>query len=197
MQHPVVSHTEWLTAAKALFAKELAMTHELDALRAERRRLPWAKVEKPYIFDSPAGKCPLVTSSARSQLAVYHFMLDAGLGSWVPGLLLHVDHDDAARHHFAQRTSLSPRSPSADREDRALPGRMGWTFPWVSSGDTDFGRDFRVSFTQEDRAAGRAIYNYGTVIRKSRTCSERASSSRTRMAPSSTATRPIIAAPNC
>jgi predicted dithiol-disulfide oxidoreductase (DUF899 family) len=28
------------------------MTHELDALRAERRRLPWVKIEKPYVFKS-------------------------------------------------------------------------------------------------------------------------------------------------
>lgn len=44
---------------------------------------------------------------------------------------------------------------------------MAWTFPWVSARDSDFNFDFRVSFTPEDRAAGRAIYNYGTVIEKS------------------------------
>ena len=35
------------------------MTHELDTLRAERRRLPWVKVEKRYVFDGPEGKCTL------------------------------------------------------------------------------------------------------------------------------------------
>lgn len=39
--------------------------------------------------------------------------------------------------------------------------RMGWTFTWVSSGGSDFNYDFGVSFTEEDRAAGRASYNYG------------------------------------
>ena len=37
MNHAIVSREEWLTAREALFAKERAMTHELDALRAERR----------------------------------------------------------------------------------------------------------------------------------------------------------------
>src|SRR5664279_5573932 len=45
--------------------------------------------------------------------------------------------------------------------------RMGWTFPWVSSHGSDFNFDFGVSFTPEDIADGRAIYNYGTVIRSS------------------------------
>ncbi len=48
MQNQIVSREEWLSARKALLAKEKAMTHELDALRAERRRLPWVKVEKSY-----------------------------------------------------------------------------------------------------------------------------------------------------
>lgn len=45
---------------------------------------------------------------------------------------------------------------------------MGWTFLWVSSDDRDFNYDFGVSFKPEDRAAGRALYNYGlTQIRNS------------------------------
>ena len=37
---------------------------------------------------------------------------------------------------------------------------MGWTFPWVSSGDSDFNYDFAVSFREVDLKAGTAIYNY-------------------------------------
>jgi len=37
----------------------------------------------------------------------------------------------------------------------------------VSSYGSDFNYDFGVSFTKEDIAAGRAIYNYGEVIRES------------------------------
>lgn len=42
----------------------------------------------------------------------------------------------------------------------------GLEVPWVSSDDRDFNYDFGVSFTPEERAAGRALYNYGlTPIR--------------------------------
>ena len=37
---------------------------------------------------------------------------------------------------------------------------MGWSFPWVSSGEDDFNYDFAVSFRDEDLAAGTATYNY-------------------------------------
>jgi hypothetical protein len=40
---------------------------------------------------------------------------------------------------------------------------MGWSFPWVSSYGSDFNYDFRVSFTEEQLAAGKADYNYGLV----------------------------------
>lgn len=37
---------------------------------------------------------------------------------------------------------------------------MGWTFPWVSSGNTSFNFDFDVSFSQEAVDQKRAPYNY-------------------------------------
>jgi predicted dithiol-disulfide oxidoreductase (DUF899 family) len=169
MQHPIVSREEWLNARKALLVKERAMTHELDALRAERRQLPWVKVEKAYVFEGPEGKCTLGDLfRGRSQLAVYHFMLTPGSDHICPGCSFTVDHVDAARQHFEQAdlafTAVS-RVPLQRIEE--VKRRMGWTFPWVSSHGSDFNFDYRVSFTPEDIAAGRAIYNYGTVIRNS------------------------------
>jgi predicted dithiol-disulfide oxidoreductase (DUF899 family) len=55
MQHPIVSREQWLIAREALLVKKRAMTHALDALRAERRQLPWVKVEKSYVFEAPEG----------------------------------------------------------------------------------------------------------------------------------------------
>jgi predicted dithiol-disulfide oxidoreductase (DUF899 family) len=169
MQHPIVSREEWLTARKALLVKERAMTHQLDALRAERRQLPWVIVEKSYVFEGPEGKCTLDDLfRGRSQLAVYHFMLTPGSEHICPGCSFTVDHVDAARQHFEQAdlafTAVS-RVPLQRIEE--VKSRMGWTFPWVSSQGSDFNFDFGVSFTPEDLAAGRALYNYGTVIRNS------------------------------
>jgi predicted dithiol-disulfide oxidoreductase (DUF899 family) len=145
------------------------MTHELDALRAERRKLPWVKVEKSYVFEGPEGKCTLGDLfRGRSQLAVYHFMLTPGSDHICRGCSFTVDHVDAARQHFEHAdlafTAVS-RVPLQRIEE--VRSRMGWTFPWVSSQASDFNFDFGVSFTPDDLAAGRAVYNYGTVIRNS------------------------------
>src|SRR4051794_1401032 len=169
MQHPIVTREEWLTARKALLAKELAMTHELDALRAERRQLPWVRIEKPYVFEGPEGECALGDLfGGRSQLAIYHFMLTPGSDHVCPGCSYTADHIDAARQHFEHADlAFAAVSRAPIKRIEAVKKRMGWTFPWVSSGDDDFNFDFAVSFTAEDRASGRAIYNYGkTVIEK-------------------------------
>jgi predicted dithiol-disulfide oxidoreductase (DUF899 family) len=43
---------------------------------------------------------------------------------------------------------------------RGFADRLGWTFPWYSSGDGDFNFDYDVSFTPEQRAKGTMIHNY-------------------------------------
>lgn len=40
--------------------------------------------------------------------------------------------------------------------------RMGWSFPWYSSGGTDFNYDFGASFTPGEVASGAAVFNYGS-----------------------------------
>ena len=163
MRHSIVSRDEWLTARKALFEKERAMTHALDDLRAERRRLPWVRVDKPYVFEGPDGPQTLADLfDGRSQLAVYHFMLPPGSTHLCPGCSYTMDHADAARQHFEHADlTLVAISRAPIDEIEAVKARMDWTFPWVSSGDSNFNYDFGVSFTQEDRDAGRATYNYG------------------------------------
>jgi len=165
----VVSREEWLAARKALLARERSMTHALDALRAERRQLPWVKVETPYVFEGPQGPCTLADLfRGRSQLAVYHFMLAPDSDHLCKGCSFIADHIDPARQHF-EHADLAfvaiSRAPLKRIEQ--VRQRLGWTFPWVSSHGTSFNYDFGVSFTKEDIAAGRAIYNYGTPIKNS------------------------------
>ena len=169
MNHTIVTREEWLVARTALLARERALTHELDALRAERRQLPFVKIDKPYVFEGPEGECSLGDLfRGRGQLAIYHFMLTPGSEHICPGCSFVSDHVDAARQHF-EHADLSFAAVSRVPLQRIeqVRQRMGWTFPWVSSEGSDFNFDFGVSFTPEDIAAGRAIYNYGTAIRKS------------------------------
>ncbi|WP_193187570.1 DUF899 domain-containing protein [Nisaea sediminum] len=168
--HNVVSREDWLTARKALLAKERALTHELDALRAERRQMPWVKIEKPYRFKGPDGEVSLPDLFGdKSQLAIYNFMLSPGSDHICPGCSFISDHVDAARRHFEQ-ADLAFAAVSRVPLERieAVKARMGWNFPWVSSEGSDFNYDFGVSFTEEQLASGRAIYNYGAVIEKAR-----------------------------
>lgn len=169
MAHEVVSREEWLEARKALLAKEREMTHALDALRAERRALPWVRIDEDYVFEGPEGAVGLgALFRGRSQLAIYHFMLAPGSDHICPGCSLLMDHVDAARRHFEQADlafAAVSRAPIARIE--AVKARMGWRFPWVSSGGSAFNHDFGVYFIDEERAEGRAIYNYGTLIERS------------------------------
>lgn len=165
----IVSREEWLAARKALLAREKAMTRELDELRAERRQMPWVRVEKPYLFEGPQGKCTLGDLfRGRSQLAVYHFMLTPGSEDICKGCSYIADHIDSARQHFEQADlAFAAISRVPLKRIEQVKRRLGWTFPWVSSQGSDFNFDFGVSFTKEDLAAGRAIYNYGTVLKTS------------------------------
>ena len=125
------------------------------------------KIDKAYVFQGPDGDVTLAELFGdRSQLAIYHFMLAPGSHHVCPGCSFTVDHVDAARRHFWQADlafAAVSRAPIA--EIAVVKDRMGWSFPWVSSHDSDFNYDFGVSFTPEDREAGRAIYNYGTPIK--------------------------------
>lgn len=165
MPPKVVSREEWLAARKALFLKEKALTHELDELRDERRQLPWVKIDKPYVFEGPEGKCALADLfRGRSQLAVYHFMLTPGSDHVCKGCSFVADHIDAARRHFEDADlSFAAISRAPIERIEQVKRALGWTFPWVSAHDSDFNFDFGVSFRKEDLSAGRALFNYGTI----------------------------------
>jgi len=159
--HKIVSRQEWTEARKAFLDKEKEFTRARDRLSAERRALPWVKVDKAYVFDTPEGKKTLAELfDGRSQLIVYHFMLGPDWEEGCPSCSFLADHFDGANIHLAQRdvtfVAIS-RAPLAEIE--AFKRRMGWRFPWVSSFGSDFNFDYHVSFA--DVAVGKdGDYNY-------------------------------------
>ena len=161
MQHKVVSRDEWIAARKAHLANEKAFTKARDRLSAERRALPWVKVEKNYLFDTPEGKKSLADLfDGRSQLIVYHFMLGPDWGEGCPSCSYLADHFDGAALHLAHRdVTLIAVSRAPLPEIAAYKQRMGWRFPWVSSYGNDFNYDFHVSFRPEQKE-GEVYYNY-------------------------------------
>jgi predicted dithiol-disulfide oxidoreductase (DUF899 family) len=161
-QHRIVSRDEWIAARKQLLSKEKEITHQLDQLNAERRTLPWVKVDKQYVFDTPEGKKTLADLfEGRSQLIVYHFMFAPTWKEGCVGCSFFGDHIDGPNLHLAHHDVTfvaSSRAPLAALE--AYKKRMGWRFNWVSSNGSDFNYDFHVSFTKDELARGEAYYNY-------------------------------------
>jgi predicted dithiol-disulfide oxidoreductase (DUF899 family) len=160
--HKVVSRDEWIAARKELLIKEKEQTRLRDQLAAERRALPWVKVEKEYVFDAPEGKVTLAgLFGGRSQLVVKHFMLGPGWKEGCVGCSFEVDHIEGAlvhlEHHDVTYVAIS-RAPLAEIE--AFKKRMGWSFKWVSSTGNDFNYDYHVSFTKEQLATDKVYYNY-------------------------------------
>jgi len=152
-------------ARLALLVKEKALTRQRDQLSAERRGLPWVRIDKSYMFDGPAGRLTLADLfGGRSQLVIKHFMKGPGQVTQCVGCSFEVDHVEGILVHL-ENHDLSyvavARAPIDEIE--ILRRRMGWRFPFVSSFGSDFNYDFDVSFTPEQLAAGRASYNFRQV----------------------------------
>ena len=164
IDHPtIVSPEKWLAARREFLREEKEFSKLRDRLAARRRALPWVKVDKPYVFDSPGGSVSLAEMfEGRSQLIVYHFMLAPGWEDGCSGCSYVSDHFDGALAHVnARDVSFTAVSCAPLAEIERFKARMGWKFNWVSSYGSDFNRDFRVSFTAEEVEAGKAGYNFG------------------------------------
>jgi predicted dithiol-disulfide oxidoreductase (DUF899 family) len=120
------------------------------------------KVDKEYVFDTPAGKKTLdQLFEGRSQLIVYHFMMGPDWDAGCVGCSFFADHVDGTlphlNHHDVTFVSVS-RAP-LDRIE-AYRKRMNWNFPWISSNGSDFNFDYHVSFTKEELAGDAVNYNF-------------------------------------
>ena len=170
----IVSRDEWLAARRDLLAKEKAHMRAGDPLAAERRSLPWLKIEKNYVFDTSRGRRSLAELFAGcGQLIVHHLMFAPEWEAACPGCSFQAEHIDGPgqhlEHHNVKIIAVS-RAPLA--KIRAYRQRMGWRFDWVSSFDSDFNYDFHVSFTKDQIRQGRIEYNFGTITGDPRYLSE-------------------------
>lgn len=161
----IVSREEWLAARKAHLRNEKALTRLRDLVSAERRALPWVRIEKDYRFEAPDGSVTLADLfGGRSQLIVHHFMFAPGWEAGCPSCSLEADHAEGAivhlENHDVAYVRVS-RAPLAEIE--AYRRRMGWKARWVSAHGSDFNFDFQVSFPPSALASGRIEYNYQTI----------------------------------
>lgn len=163
--HRVVSSEEWIAKRKELLTKEKELTRLRDQLTKERQQLPWVKIDKQYVFDGPAGKVTLADLfEGKSQLVVYHFMFQPDWMEGCKSCSLIADHFEPSIIHLKQRdTNMVAISRAAIDRIEAFRKRMGWTFKWVSSLNSDFNPDFNVSFPGDPKEQKAVYYNYETL----------------------------------
>jgi predicted dithiol-disulfide oxidoreductase (DUF899 family) len=146
-EHRTGTREEWDAAHAALLSREKELTRMGDELTAARRELPWVVVEKEYTFltaDGPRSLTELF--DGRSQLVVYHFMFGPDWKAGCPACSATADSFNGVLAHLEARDVTMICVSRAPLEKLlAYRARMGWSFDWVSSFQSDFNLDFGVS----------------------------------------------------
>ena len=145
---PIVSAQEWDAAYQEMLVKEKALSRARDALAAQRRRMPWTPVDKPYEFEGPEGRASLLDLfDGRRQLIVYRAFVEPGVHGWPEhgcvGCSLMADHVGNLAHLNARDTTFLYASRAPQAELARVKARMGWDVPWYTITD-DFDVDFGV-----------------------------------------------------
>jgi predicted dithiol-disulfide oxidoreductase (DUF899 family) len=160
--HKTGTRKEWLAARLELLEAEKEHTRRSDELARRRQELPWVRIDKEYRFDTDEGSASLKDLfRGRSQLLVYHFMFGPDYTSGCPSCSAIADGFNGFAVHLANHDVMLwavSRAPLAKLQ--GYKRRLGWTFPWASSGGTDFNADFAVRVTEEQQRKGGAEYNY-------------------------------------
>jgi predicted dithiol-disulfide oxidoreductase (DUF899 family) len=161
-KHMTGTRKEWLAARLELLKAEKELTRRSDELAQRRQELPWVRIDKEYRFETDEGSASLADLfRGRSQLLVYHFMFGPDYTAGCPSCSAIADGFDGSVVHLANHdVALVTVSRAPLAKLRAYKQRMGWTFPWASSLDSEFNFDFNVSFTEEQQRAGAVNYNY-------------------------------------
>ncbi|MFE2283025.1 DUF899 domain-containing protein [Streptomyces sp. NPDC059443] len=151
-EHSVGTQEEFEAARAELLVEEKKLTRLGDELARKRRELPWVRVEKDYRFETEGGTKSLADLfDGRSQLLVYHFMFGPPYEAGCPVCSSIADTLDAnAVHLKARDVTLICSSRAPVDKLLAYRERMGWSFDWVSSGDSDFHRDLGFMYTGEE-----------------------------------------------
>jgi predicted dithiol-disulfide oxidoreductase (DUF899 family) len=149
--HKTGTRDEWVAARERLLVREKEHTRLGDELAAQRRELPWVRVEKEYRFETDDGEKTLEELfDGRSQLLVYHFMFGPSYEAGCPTCSSMADAVDGLLPHLRARdvTFLFVSQAPLERL-QAYKRRMGWSIPWVSSARSDFNYDYGFSTSEE------------------------------------------------
>src|SRR6202790_613762 len=143
---------EWLAARLELLEAEKELTRRSDELARRRQELPWVRIDKESRFETDEGTAFLGDLfRGRSQLLVYHFMFGPEYTAGCPSCSAIADGFDGSVVHLANHdVSFYAVSRAPLAKLQAYKRRMGWSFPWASSFESDFNYDLEVSHTREE-----------------------------------------------
>jgi predicted dithiol-disulfide oxidoreductase (DUF899 family) len=161
-QHTTGTREQWLAARLELLEAEKDLTRRSDAIAKRRQELPWVRVDKDYRFETGEGTVSLADLfDGRSQLIVYHFMFGPEYEVGCPSCSAIADGFDGSVVHLANHdVTLMAVSRAPIEKLLAFERRMGWSFPWASSSDSDFNFDFNATHTEEEWHDGAVDYNF-------------------------------------
>jgi predicted dithiol-disulfide oxidoreductase (DUF899 family) len=142
---------EWLAARAELLVREKEHTRLGDELAHQRQELPWLPIDKAYVFDTAGGPKTLAELfDGRSQLVVYHFMFGPEWEAGCPVCSSIADSFNGVLPHLAARDVTMLCISRAPLEQLlAYRQRMGWSFDWASSYESDFNFDFEHTQSRE------------------------------------------------
>ncbi|HYT13799.1 MAG TPA: thioredoxin family protein [Candidatus Nitrosopolaris sp.] len=163
--HKIGTREEWLAARLKLLEAEKALTRRGDELAQWRQELPWVRIDKEYRFETDEGTASLADLfKGRSQLLIYHFMFGPEYAAGCPSCSAIADGFDGSVVHLANHdVTLCAVSRAPLPKLQAYKRRMGWSFPWASSFESDFNYDFQAAVTKEQWDSGAVEYNFRQV----------------------------------
>jgi predicted dithiol-disulfide oxidoreductase (DUF899 family) len=165
MSPRVVSTAEWLAARKDLLAAEEEAARALQEIASRRREMPAVAIEKYYVFEGPHGKVSLLDLfEGRTQLIVQHFMFDPAWDEGCPVCSLLADNVGPLAHLHARNTSFAAISRAPLIKIEPFRQRMGWTFPWYSSYESDFNYDFHVTHDESEQGGVSVFIRDGDTV---------------------------------
>ena len=149
--HEIATREEWLAARAALLEREKEHTRIGDELARQRRELAWLPVEHEYTLETAKGPKTLVELfDGRSQLLIYHFMFGPSYKTGCPVNSSIADTFDSLIPHLKARdVTLIAVSGAPVEKLLAYRERMGWSFNWASSYESEFNADLGFSSSPE------------------------------------------------
>ena len=117
------------------------------------------RINKDYPFDTEGGEASLADLfRGRSQLLIYHFMFGPDWDEGCPSCSGFADGFDETHLHLQNHdVAFTAVSRGPLEKLLAYRDRMGWSFPWASSGRSEFNYDFHVTI---DASVAPVEYNY-------------------------------------